>query len=414
MLESLTSAMATAVNLTKVRQSWDGVTLLPGVETDIPDELAARLYGQPGYRVAFGVVKPLRDEQGWHILWKSPFSVSDGYAVAAEHTLAAMVKAGVDVRAQSCWFKYVEGLNGETVRIVDGPRNGDGAIGYQVGVMLAVPTYFNELPTPYRIGWTMWETTDPLVQAHPDWPGLCSRVNQLWVPTAWQVPVFEKFFRGPVQTVPLAINPRYKFMARPVRETFTVVAWGAMTSRKSPHETVEVFQKAFPIERYPHCRLRIKTKCGLFGDVLSSVPDFADPRIEVYDGVWMVDDMIGFLYDADCALILPRGEGFGMPAREAIATGLPTILAEHSGHLEVCDQRYTWPVRTARMERSSMGGEWWTPDWDQAVDLLRWVHDNRKIALARAELGADWFEETWGQRAIGQRILAALERVDCG
>jgi len=404
--------MAKIVNLTRVKQTWDGITLHPGIETKVSDGLAAKLYGHPDYQVTFGTVKPLRDEQGWHVLWKSPFSVSDGYAVAGEHTLAALMGQGVDVLAQSCWFKHPEGLNRETVEKVD-PIISKDAVGYQVGIMLAVPRYFDELPTPYRIGWTMWETTDPIVQGHPDWPELMSKINRLWVPTKWQEPVFGKFFKGPIQTVPLAINPRYAFVARPMRETFTVVAWGVMTDRKSPVETVDVFKRAFPRDKYPHCRLRIKTKLNIFGDPSRRDPKFIkDDRVEVYDGVWQVEDMIGFLYDADCALILPRGEGFGMPAREAMATGLPTILANHSGHIEVCDARYNWPIETHHTDRSSMGGDWWLPNWEQAADVLRWVHDNREASLVQAKAGAEWFEREWGQTAVGRKIVEALGEME--
>ena len=382
--------------------------LPPGLEVTVSDAIASKLYGRPNYRVTFEVNKPLHDQAGWHVLWQSPFSVSDGYAVAAEHTLAALKSVGVDLAVRNCWFRSDQGLNRATI---DALASADGT-GYEVGIMLAVPRYFADLPTPYRIGWTMWETTDPVEVAHRQWPEEISHVNRLWVPTAWQVPVFEKIFDGPVQTVPVAINPRYEYMDRPVRDTFTVVAWGAMSSRKSPVKTVEVFQEAFPPEKYPHCRLRIKTKCSLFGDELNSIPTFEDRRIQVYDGIWHVEDMIGFLYEADCALILSLGEGFGMPAREAMATGLPTILANHSGHEEVCDDRYNWPIWTAQVEASPLGGEWWIPDWDEAVDILRWVYRNRQKALDTAEQGAAWFQQEWGQYAVAKRIIEALQEVE--
>lgn len=400
--------MALVTNQTEVKQLYDGVALLVGIPTVVPDKLAAKLYGKEGYQVSFEATKPFRDEDGLHLLWKSPFSISDGYAVAAEHTSAAIRQTGVDLSVQSCWFVTDEGLLHETVQLL---RERE-ASGYQVGLMLSLPYYFEEMPTPYRIGWTMWETTDPIEYFHVEWGKEVNVVDRLWVPTAWQVPIFEAFFKKPIQVVPLAINPLYSYMDRPVRETFTVVTWGTLTARKCPLETVEVFQSAFPIEAYPDCQLRIKTKAKVWGDLAGRIPTFKDPRITISDGIWLPEDMAGFLYEADCGIFLSRGEGFGMPARESIASGCPTILADNSGHEEVTHSLYTWPVPTKAMVKSPMGGNWWTPDYDMAVDMLRFIYDNREKALDKAANGASWFEEKWGQAAVGAKILEALAEVD--
>lgn len=406
--------MPSVTNLTGRVQIHDGVRLPPGRAVAVSAALAARLYGREGYAVTWEATRPWRDvvsDQGSRrLLWQSPFSVSDGYAVAAEHTLGALRRAGVEICVQDVWFRSEHGLQADTLQALRAARSGTGAeAGYEVGLSLALPQYFAALPTPRRIGWTMWETTDPIEHFHRDWPEQTAVVDALWVPTAWQVRVFERFYRGPVAVVPLAISPLYQLLRRPVRETFTVVTWGALTSRKCPQETLAVFERAFPRDRFPQCRLRVKTKCGLFGDRLNALPEVDDPRITIYDDVWLPDRMLGFLYEADCGLFLSRGEGFGMPAREAIATGLPAVLSDHSGHADVALAAYTWPAPTARMEKSPMGGEWWTTDYDAAVDQLRTVYADRAGSLAKAARGAEWFQATWGGAEVARRIIETLD-----
>jgi len=52
-----------------------------------------------------------------------------------------------------------------------------------------------------------------------------------------------------------------------------------------------------------------------------------------------------FLYHIADAVVLPtRGEGFNLPAAEAMARGLPVILTRHSGHLEFCNDENSWLI----------------------------------------------------------------------
>src|SRR6516225_9923999 len=52
-----------------------------------------------------------------------------------------------------------------------------------------------------------------------------------------------------------------------------------------------------------------------------------------------------FLYHvADAVLVPSRGEGFNLPAAEAMARGLPVILTRHSGHLEFCNDENSWLI----------------------------------------------------------------------
>lgn len=268
-----------------------------------------------------------------------------------------------------------------------------------------------------RVGWTMWETTDFRI-GRPEWEEELSRsrLDLLLVPTPWLVEVYEESGWVPsgcrVRCVPFAIPQAYQPIKRPERETFTVATWGVLSRRKGVVEAIESFTKAFPLAHYPDCRLWLKTKVGVLGHTSGGQPlpvDLSDPRIEVFDEMWPVSRMQGFLYEADCGLFLSYGEGFGVPAREAIATGLPTVLAAHSGHEAIADDRYMWPVPTKRMVNSDdQGGLWWQPDVDAAVDALRDIYERRKAAMYRAAQGARWFHEEWGPGRVARDLMAAI------
>jgi hypothetical protein len=115
-----------------------------------------------------------------------------------------------------------------------------------------------------------------------------------------------------------------------------------------------------------------------------------------------------WLHQADAFLFLSKGEGFGMPPREAMATGLPTIVADNTGLSPFCDGDYNWPVPTLRTEYESNLGTWRIPDWDYAIDCMRAVYHNRENAFERAERGARWFIENHGAVSAAKQMKNVL------
>jgi len=176
-------------------------------------------------------------------------------------------------------------------------------------------------------------------------------------------------------------------------------------------ETAKLFEKVFPRHKYPHVRLQFKTRLKMLGNTRKTDEPFKDDRITAISGDWLADKMLRFMLDADCMLYLSYGEGFGLPPREAIATGLPTIFPAHTGMLEIADERYGWPVPLKGMKDSPLGGEWFVPDWDTAVDMMRWMVDNPEKAFREAQKNAERFLEEHNNEA--PRILVdTLNRID--
>ena len=110
-------------------------------------------------------------------------------------------------------------------------------------------------------------------------------------------------------------------------------------------------------------------------------------------------------------LFLSKGEGFGMPPREAMATGMPVIFANNTG-MESMDSIYNWGIRTAKTEPSPLGGNWRIPDWDQAIDAMRWVYEHQEKAFSLAEQGAKWFVENHGADVAAKQLIGLVESID--
>ena len=86
-----------------------------------------------------------------------------------------------------------------------------------------------------------------------------------------------------------------------------------------------------------------------------------------------------FLHHVGDALVLPsRGEGFNLPAAEAMARGLPVILTRHSGHLDFCNDKNAWLIDcTYEFSTSHLkiaNSFWVRPSIDQLVAAMKTLY----------------------------------------
>jgi glycosyltransferase involved in cell wall biosynthesis len=84
--------------------------------------------------------------------------------------------------------------------------------------------------------------------------------------------------------------------------------------------------------------------------------------------------------EADAVVLPTRGEGFNLPAAEAMAGGIPLIVTDHGGHLDFCtakearlvDSRFT----LSRSHLASAGSVWAEPEVDDLATALRDVFND--------------------------------------
>ena len=110
----------------------------------------------------------------------------------------------------------------------------------------------------------------------------------------------------------------------------------------------------------------------------ASDPDLAP--VELVDRDLDPDALLALYADADTAVLPTRGEGYNLPAAEALAAGLPLIVTGGGGHLDFCagPEGALPGVRLLRTRASPSGSHftvahasWLEPDEDDLVAALR-------------------------------------------
>ena len=129
-------------------------------------------------------------------------------------------------------------------------------------------------------------------------------------------------------------------------------------------------------------------------------------------------DMRLFYASVDAMVLPTRGEGFNLPAAEAIKFGVPVITTAYSGQLDFCDESNSILIGYDFEESGSHLGTtnamWVRPRVDELVSALRRAYSHEGRTMMRknaAEAKATTDSMTWGSSAekVAQ-FVDSLER----
>jgi len=137
--------------------------------------------------------------------------------------------------------------------------------------------------------------------------------------------------------------------------------------------------------------------------------------IEIVDGDLSFDDMAA-LYRSCDALVHPyRGEGFGLPIAEAMASGLPVIVSDGGACLDFCDERNAWlvgarevPIASGEWVPTSVGTWWLEPDRGDIASSMRAVAEDPETAKIKGAVGRQRIMDRFTWDLVAEQIAERL------
>lgn len=281
----------------------------------------------------------------------------------------------------------------------------------KVGLLYNQPYSVLSMRNDVRLVYTMFESS----KLPEDWPELLKAADEVMVPSKWCHDVFAE---SGVKTtvVPLGYNHNaFKYIDRAVpienNEPFVFIHYDSFNLRKGFQEVFEAFRQEF--NKSENVKLILKT---IRNHTPIPVVKGEFPNIEVIRGVVDESELVSILGRAHCMVFPSRGEGFGVPPLEAMATGLPTIVPNAHGISEYFNSNYMLevkaPGRCPGLYTKFKGqdvGEMVICDIDDLRRQMRYAFDHqaemKELGTAAAE-----YVKAWTYKQTAERLADVIRR----
>lgn len=275
----------------------------------------------------------------------------------------------------------------------------------RIGIIQSTPNMFKNTHNDYRIGWSMVEDT----HIGKKWVEYCNEMDEIFVPCKQLVPIFKKYkVTKPITVIPEGYDPKeHYYIDRPKRDVFTFLVVGWMDQRKNWEAMAQAFMSEFGPDE--PVQFIIKNSCPHFGFRRP-----VDKRIKIVDH-YLTPEELNRLYGlADCFVFTTRGEGFGIPPLEAMATGLPTILTNWLGSADLCDDRYNYFIEPADLEyryfRPEQQGFMANLDVQEIMYWMRYIYEHQEEAKEKGRLASEWVKENWTWDHSAKKVIEVVEK----
>ncbi|HEY8495839.1 MAG TPA: glycosyltransferase [Limnochordales bacterium] len=363
-----------------------------------------------------------------YINYIGAFYGAGGYPYEARTVLKHLLDAGFTVRVlppppKGRWWRGLEideGL-GRMFALLRQPVPGRRP---HVTVVHMTPEAFGAARrSTVRIGRTMFEAD----RLPPRWVTACNRMHAIWVPSRFNYQTFAASGVDPrkLRVLPVGVdtelyNPRATPLPLPGARGFRFLSVFTWIRRKGWPLLVEAYVREFhPAE---DVTLVLKTTPGaatVIREFLRSLrlPWAGTARIVVDERPLSAAEMAG-LYTACHAFVLPtRGEGWGLPLLEAMASGLPVIATRWSAPTEFLHDGNAYLIDVERLEPAPRdvelghlygGLRWAKPSITHLRALMRHVFTHQEEARAKGERARREAVTRWDTRVTGPAFVQEL------
>lgn len=284
-----------------------------------------------------------------NILFVGPYKQSDGWGNASREYIRALAHTGhklttrpIYINAQTNFEKFPEFDKFESNKFDH----------YDIIIQNCLPEMFRNYGGVKNIGIAFFESTIK----HTPWPRSINLLDEMWVSSEFEKNIVSSACSTPVKVIPIPSDIekfdkdiKYNNILKDHNHEFKFYFIGEFIERKN----IESIIKAFHIEFKTYEQARLVIKTNIVGIDESSALRSARAKIdkikmdlglhktiEDYKSEILItsylpeDELIGIHKECDCFIMPSSGEGFCMPAFDALGFGSAIITNKNSSVAE--------------------------------------------------------------------------------
>jgi glycosyltransferase involved in cell wall biosynthesis len=131
-----------------------------------------------------------------------------------------------------------------------------------------------------------------------------------------------------------------------------------------------------------------------------------------------VKEMVDLYRRADAFVLATRGEGWGLPYMEAMASGLPTIGTDWGGQTDFMNDENSFSIRSSLMPVSSRavqeyrlfdGQRWAEPDVSDLQEVMRTVYNGGPRISGVAAAGRNMIRSRYSGQALLDHLSSCVQ-----
>jgi glycosyltransferase involved in cell wall biosynthesis/Flp pilus assembly protein TadD len=366
-----------------------------------------------------------------------------GYAHDFRNLLLGLRRAGVDLRFDHQTWNSRNGLvdPAECAEIVE-TMDPERPAGPHIAIENSLVPPPDPDPKAYRIVRSFWETDRyPLHVADR-----LRSADEIWVSCSHNADALVRsgIRREKVRIMPVALNAAaYGPHAPPLEwadpSVFTFLSCFDVTLRKGWDLLLKAFFEEFGPTDDVGLLLNLHSSQGADRDHLASHVErwakrFAGKKWLDEHGNWSAGvspvrcvprelnaaEMPSFYQSGDAYVMASRGEGWAIPAMEAMASALPVVATAWGGHMDYMNEENAFlvPYRLAPVsadacrEAMNFAGQMWAePDLATLRKQMRLVREDSAVAGRRAAAGRELILREYSREAVNAKVMDRLREI---
>lgn len=359
------------------------------------------------------------------------FTDYSGYGQANRNFIAALYIAGVDLTTELVVQVPERGSFGWVGQMAMHLK--DRNVPYKVKIIHLTPDMYPRYMEngKYHIGHLFWETNH-LPKA---WIDPCNKMNEIWTASESQakmikdsgvtVPIY--WFPQPIDTTSAKANhPRYVIPNFEGMRFYSIFQW---IERKNPQALLKTYWKTFTGK--DDVVLIMKTYRTNYSDaefhrlreeifqLKQQMKLDHYPRVLLVKKLMQTDEMFRLHSTGDCFVATTRGEGWCIPAAEAMLMGNPVIGIDKTGFADYMNEEIYYPCKTLEVPVTEVSWiPWYTADqkWLEidsptlAKQMLE-VYNNRKQAEETGRKAQQFVNDNFSYWRVGQMMKERLDEL---